>query len=177
MRAPRRAPEATAIHDILDSRIRRSGLDIRFQGTHALRHAFAVRLLRQGIPMKTIGDTLGHRDAESTAVYLRLAIEDLRAVGLPVPETAQAAALLPAGWRNDMPRVRLHVDCSHIIPTPRFRVVGQFPYTSIWPPSKRWGAGMTRRQGCYGTGTLLLSSFIPIPQPRMGQCFTPGPRV
>ena len=113
MRAPRRALEATAIHDILDSRIRRSGLDIRFQGTHALRHAFAVRLLRQGVPMKTIGDTLGHRDAESTAVYLRLAIEDLRAVGLPVPETAKAAALLPAGWHNDMPRVRLHVDCRH----------------------------------------------------------------
>ena len=110
MRAPRRALKPTGIYEILDSRIRRSGLDIRFQGTHALRHAFAVRLLRQDVPMKTIGDTLGHRDAESTGVYLRLAVEDLRATGLPVPGTAKAAALLPPGWHKDMPRVRLHVD-------------------------------------------------------------------
>jgi site-specific recombinase XerD len=118
MRAPRGALAPTAIHDILDSRIRLSGLSICFQGTHALRHAFAIRLLRQGVPMKTIGDTLGHRDVESTGVYLRLAVEDLRAVGLPVPKTAEAATLLPPRWRNDMPRVRLHVDCCHHSSTP-----------------------------------------------------------
>lgn len=127
MRAPEGALEPTGIYEILDSRVRRSGLDLRFQGTHALRHAFAVRLLRQGVPMKTIGDTLGHRDAESTGVYLRLAVEDLRAAGLPVPETATAAALLPPGWHNDMPRVRVHVDCRH-------------PYRA--PFQSRWAASL-----------------------------------
>jgi site-specific recombinase XerD len=52
-----------------------------------------VRLLRQGISLKTIGDVLGHRSAESTCVYLRLAIDDLRSAALPLPrESASAAA-------------------------------------------------------------------------------------
>ena len=34
---------------------------------------------------ETIGDILGHRSAESTSVYLRLATGDLREVSLPVP--------------------------------------------------------------------------------------------
>lgn len=63
--------------------------------------------------MKTIGDTLGHRDAESTAAYLRLAFEDLRSVGLPVPDGAAASTLLPPSWKSEMPRVRSHVDNRH----------------------------------------------------------------
>lgn len=35
--------------------------------------------------MKQIGDILGHRSADSTAVYLKLATEDLRAVALEIP--------------------------------------------------------------------------------------------
>jgi site-specific recombinase XerD len=46
-----------------------------------------VHLLRQGTSLKTIGDLLGHRTAESTCVYLRLAVEDLRGVALALPKT------------------------------------------------------------------------------------------
>jgi len=35
--------------------------------------------------MKTIGDLLGHRTPESTCMYLRLAVTDLRTVPLPLP--------------------------------------------------------------------------------------------
>jgi integrase/recombinase XerD len=35
--------------------------------------------------VKEIGDVLGHRSAASTAVYLKLATEDLRAVALEIP--------------------------------------------------------------------------------------------
>jgi site-specific recombinase XerC len=35
--------------------------------------------------LKTIGDLLGHRTTESTCVYLRLDIEDLRCVALCIP--------------------------------------------------------------------------------------------
>jgi site-specific recombinase XerD len=48
-------------------------------------HSYALHLLRQGTPLKTIGDLLGHRSAESTCVYLRLDVEDLRQVGLELP--------------------------------------------------------------------------------------------
>jgi integrase/recombinase XerD len=54
-------------------------------GTHALRHAQAVSLLRAGVSLKVIGDVLGHRSERSTAVYLKLATEDLRSVALDLP--------------------------------------------------------------------------------------------
>jgi integrase/recombinase XerD len=56
------------------------------KGPHALRHARAASLLRAGVPLKTIGDVLGHRSAKSTAAYLKLGTEGLRAVGLEVPK-------------------------------------------------------------------------------------------
>lgn len=64
----------------------RSGLDIPFYGAHCIRHSYAVHLLRQGTSLKAIGDLLGHRCAESTTDYLRLSTEDLREVGLSVPQ-------------------------------------------------------------------------------------------
>ncbi len=84
-RAPAGALKPTAVTEAFQGWSRRSGLAIPFQGPHCLRHSYAVRLLRQGISLKTIGDVLGHRSAESTCVYLRLAIEDLRAAALPLP--------------------------------------------------------------------------------------------
>jgi integrase/recombinase XerD len=42
-------------------------------------------MLRAAIPIKEIGDLLGHRSANATAVYLKLATEDLRDVALEVP--------------------------------------------------------------------------------------------
>ncbi|CAE6850754.1 Tyrosine recombinase XerC [Paraburkholderia nemoris] len=55
------------------------------RGPHAFRHARAVSLLRADVSVKTIGDLLGHRSAESTGAYLKLATEHLRAVALEVP--------------------------------------------------------------------------------------------
>ena len=37
------------------------------------------------VSAKHIGDILGHRSAQSTKVYLKLATEDLRAISLEVP--------------------------------------------------------------------------------------------
>ncbi len=63
----------------------RTELDIPKQNVHAFRHSFAVHLLRQGVAPKIIGDVLGHRSTESTGTYLRLQIDDLRDVALPLP--------------------------------------------------------------------------------------------
>jgi integrase/recombinase XerD len=67
------------------NRAKRSALDMPFSGVHCLRHSYAVRLLRQGVSLKNIGDLLGHRSTESTCVYLRLNVDDLREVALPLP--------------------------------------------------------------------------------------------
>ena len=54
-------------------------------GPHAFRHARAVSMLRAAASLKEIGDLLGHRSADSTLVYLKLATEDLRAVAMEIP--------------------------------------------------------------------------------------------
>lgn len=67
------------------NRVRVSRLDLPFEGVHCLRHSYAVHLLRRGISLKTIGDLLGHASAESTYVYLRVNMDDLREVALSLP--------------------------------------------------------------------------------------------
>jgi integrase/recombinase XerD len=60
------------------------------RGPHAFRHARAVSLLRAMVPVKEIGDLLGHRSANSTLVYLKLATEDLRTVAMEIPTEVKA---------------------------------------------------------------------------------------
>lgn len=105
-RAPAGPLAATAVHDILERRVALSGLQLPPFGSHGLRHSFAVHLLRQGVPLPAIGATLGHRDGESTAVYLRLALDDLRAVGLPVPKGRSSAVLERCQWQQRLVPVR-----------------------------------------------------------------------
>jgi site-specific recombinase XerD len=83
--APAGVLRPTAVAEVFQKWVRRSGLPIPFKGSHCLRHSYAVHLLRRGIPLKTVGDLLGHRTVESTCVYLRLATRDLRRVALSLP--------------------------------------------------------------------------------------------
>ena len=85
MRAPIGELRRTAVADAFRSAIQKSGLSIPFKGPHCMRHSLATHLVKNGTPLKTIGDILGHRSATSTTAYLRLATGDLREVSLPVP--------------------------------------------------------------------------------------------
>jgi integrase/recombinase XerD len=85
MRAPMGLLKPTAVTEAFQALVRKSKLSIPYQGPHCLRHSYAVYLLKNGTPLKTIGDILGHRTAESTSMYLRLATGDLREVALTVP--------------------------------------------------------------------------------------------
>ena len=69
---------------------RTTGIQLPTTRFHSLRYAVALRLLRQGVGLKSISDVLGHRDPNTTAGYLRLEIEDLRQVALPVPRLKSA---------------------------------------------------------------------------------------
>ena len=91
-RTPAGVLKPTAVTEAFQGWVKRSGLAIPFQGPHCLRHSYAVHLLRSGVALKTIGDLLGHRTLESTSVYLRLAVEDLREVALDLPAQADARA-------------------------------------------------------------------------------------
>ena len=84
-RTPSGCLKPTAVTEAFQAWSRRSGLAIPFQGPHCLRHSYAVYLLRAGLSLKMIGDLLGHRTLDSTGMYLRLAVEDLRDVALNLP--------------------------------------------------------------------------------------------
>lgn len=83
--APLRPMTRGGIAEAFRRWVHRSGLPLTGHSPYGLRHGFAMRLLERGVGIKTIGDLLGHRTIESTAVYLRLNTEALRDVALPVP--------------------------------------------------------------------------------------------
>jgi site-specific recombinase XerD len=85
VRSPAGPLARTGVTDAFQWWSLRAGVPIPYQGPHCLRHSLAVHLLRQGISLKAIGDLLGHRSSESTCVYLRLHVEDLRNVALEIP--------------------------------------------------------------------------------------------
>jgi integrase len=64
---------------------RRAGLK-EHCGTHRFRHSHATRQVEIGTDMKTLADILGHRDAETTSLYTRGAVQRLRRLALPLPK-------------------------------------------------------------------------------------------
>lgn len=104
--APAGPLDCSALHNVLRNRIRLSGLEIKFGGSHMLRHSLAAHLLHQGVAVKAIGDTLGHKVVESTSAYLRLGVEDLRDVALPLPTSPDACRPLDWGPSRHRPRIR-----------------------------------------------------------------------
>jgi site-specific recombinase XerD len=56
------------------------------RGAHAIRHAFATRLMEQAVPIKTIADLLGHKCIDTTAIYTKVDLEHLRNVAREWPE-------------------------------------------------------------------------------------------
>ncbi len=86
-RRPSGAIKHYAVCDIFQKRALQCGLPDGQYSSYSLRHAFAMRLLQRGVGVKAIGDLLGHRSLESTCVYLRLDVNMLRKVALPVPRS------------------------------------------------------------------------------------------
>jgi integrase/recombinase XerD len=56
------------------------------RGMHSLRHTMASMLLEKATPLPLISDILGHIDTDSTAVYLKVDIKNLRECALTFEE-------------------------------------------------------------------------------------------
>lgn len=87
VRAPHGAfPWGGSLHTIIHRRLKQAGIEVKDRhGAHAFRFARAGSLLNAAVPLKSIGDLLGHRSAESTHIYLRLDTDDLRAISIDLP--------------------------------------------------------------------------------------------
>ena len=64
----------------------KAGINFPHQGSRPLRHAFATRLVNKNIPIKSIADLLGHRQIESTFVYTKVNVNQLRKLTRRWPE-------------------------------------------------------------------------------------------
>lgn len=82
---PRRASP-----DVVSQVVRRlfetAGVQAGPRGPHALRHAFAQRVLDARMSYKTVADLLGHRSLETTAIYAKVDAVRLREAALEWPE-------------------------------------------------------------------------------------------
>lgn len=81
MQAPWRLLTASSIYHIANRRFVARGIQAAHRGSHALRHACAVRLLAEGLTIKEIGDHLGHHSTAATSTYAKVDITALRQVG------------------------------------------------------------------------------------------------
>ena len=85
-RAPIAPLTRAAITSLVARAFAKTGVPSPHHGPHALRHAWATRMLEEGRPLKTIADLLGHRSLETTRIYTKVNVGQLRAVSLPWPE-------------------------------------------------------------------------------------------
>lgn len=65
---------------------KRAGINSSVKGPHAIRHAFATRLMEQEVPIKTIADFLGHKCIQTTSIYTKVDLVHLRPVAIEWPE-------------------------------------------------------------------------------------------
>ena len=66
--------------------LRQAGIPVCRPGSHTLRHTCIQRLVDANFSLKTIGDYVGHRSADSTAIYAKVAVDALREIGSGVGE-------------------------------------------------------------------------------------------
>jgi integrase/recombinase XerD len=83
---PFRALAAGSVYNIVSAAFRAADIESPHRGSHAIRHAWATRAMAQGQSLKTIADLLGHRSLESTRIYAKVDVTQLRAVSLAWPE-------------------------------------------------------------------------------------------
>lgn len=80
--APLMPITSAAISSFVSTYLQKAGVHVHRAGSHTLRHTCVQRLIDAEFPLKTIGDYVGHRSPDSTAIYTKVALESLREVAL-----------------------------------------------------------------------------------------------
>jgi len=75
------------LHNIINKYMKLSGFTDfhhRKRGLHSLRHSIAGNMLNQGVPISTVSEVLGHRSSNTTMIYTKIGISQLRNCALEV---------------------------------------------------------------------------------------------
>jgi site-specific recombinase XerD len=98
--APYTAISVAGLSGIISDIIFKAGIETkdRHHGTHCLRHSLATQLLKQGTSLPVISETLGHRNSQSTMVYLGVDVSGLLHCSLNVPPVPESFYMQKGGW-------------------------------------------------------------------------------
>lgn len=77
-----------SVSRIVRARLQAAGISIQRGGAHLLRHSLATRLVQQRRPIKEVADLLGHRNIDTTSIYVKVSLPQLADVALPFPGAA-----------------------------------------------------------------------------------------
>jgi len=78
-----------SLYEIVSQYIRRAGIHVpqgKKHGPHALRHSLSSIMLENRVPLPVISEILSHTSSETTKVYLKIDITQLRECALSVPK-------------------------------------------------------------------------------------------
>jgi integrase/recombinase XerD len=78
--SPHQPLSRAGLYALVARRLKTLDVAIPHFGPHSLRHACAARLVAQGLPLKAIGDHLGHRSSSATRIYAKVDMTGLREV-------------------------------------------------------------------------------------------------
>jgi len=81
---------SSSLYEITSKYIQRSGVHVpqgKKHGPHSLRHSLSSIMLESSVPLPIISDILTHSSSDTTKVYLKIDIRQLRECALEVPPT------------------------------------------------------------------------------------------
>jgi site-specific recombinase XerD len=78
-----------AICSLVDTALRRAGVESVRRGSHLFRHSLATRMINNGSSMSEIGELLRHRRPDTTSIYAKVDLTSLRTIALPWPGESQ----------------------------------------------------------------------------------------
>ena len=90
-RAPYAAATDKCVCSAINGSIVASGVDVhlRHHGPHSLRHSLASAMLHEETALPVISESLGHRNTNTTMMYLKIDIRSLMKCALPVPSVSE----------------------------------------------------------------------------------------
>ncbi|MDL2230189.1 tyrosine-type recombinase/integrase [Alistipes sp. OttesenSCG-928-L06] len=78
--SPYRPMSNGVIYLMVSTALKSIGAKLKHYGPHSIRHGCATRLINEGISLKQIGDQFGHQRLDTTRVYAKVDLKNLRKV-------------------------------------------------------------------------------------------------
>lgn len=80
MKAPYRPMSTSAVYKVVSDSLRQQNITLKHYGAHSLRHGSATLLVNSGFTMKEVSEYLGHQSLNSTRIYAKVDLLNLRKV-------------------------------------------------------------------------------------------------